>query len=237
MVLRRPALGECFIACRALPDKEGRLTNYDRSALAACVRSKLVIKFLGLQFALDQRRPQVRRLSKAVPEFLGKAQPMATEITKTSETGPSRPRDVFAAMRDEMERMFERFEHGWPRWPSLFRHNGELTVPDFDVRENTNSVVVEAELPGGDEKDVTVTLSNGVLTIRGEKKQDKEEKSESYYLAERSFGSFERAIRLPDTVDDAKVEAKFDKGVLKVTAAKKPEAVKPAERKIEIKKA
>jgi HSP20 family protein len=139
-------------------------------------------------------------------------------------------------MRDEMDQMFERFEHGWPRWPSLFRRSGEFTVPEFDVHENTNSIVVEAELPGVDEKDVTVTLSNGVLTIKGEKKQQKEEKSASYYLAERSFGSFERAIRLPDTVDDAKVEAKFDKGVLKVTAAKKPEAVK-AERKIEVKKA
>ena len=80
-----------------------------------------------------------------------------------------------------------------------------------------------------------LTLANGVLTIKGEKKQEKEEKGESYHLTERSFGSFERSIRLPDTVDDTKVEAKFDKGVLKVTAAKKPEAVK-AERKIEIKK-
>jgi HSP20 family protein len=139
-------------------------------------------------------------------------------------------------MRDEMDRIFERFEHGWPRWPALLRREGVITVPELDVRENTNSIVVEAELPGVDEKDVTVTLVNGVLTIKGEKKQEKEEKGENYYLAERSFGSFERAIRLPDTVDEAKVEAKFDKGVLRVTAAKKPEAVK-AERKIEIKKA
>jgi HSP20 family protein len=159
-----------------------------------------------------------------------------TEITKSPETTPSRPRDIFSAMRDEMDRVFERFEHGWPRWPALLRREGVITVPELDVRENTNSIVVEAELPGVDEKDVTVTLVNGVLTIKGEKKQEKEEKGENYYLAERSFGSFERAIRLPDTVDEAKVEAKFDKGVLKVTAAKKPEAVK-AERKIEIKKA
>jgi HSP20 family protein len=139
-------------------------------------------------------------------------------------------------MRDEMDRMFGRFEHGWPRWPTLSRHGGEITVPELDVRENTNSITVEAELPGVDEKDVSVTLANGMLTIKGEKKQEKEEKGENYYVAERSFGSFERAIRLPDTVDEAKVEAKFDKGVLKVTAAKKPEAVK-AERRIEIKKA
>jgi HSP20 family protein len=159
-----------------------------------------------------------------------------TEITKSPETTPSRPRDVFSAMHDEMDRVFERFEHGWPRWPTLFRREGAITVPELDVRENTNAIVVEAELPGVDEKDVSVTVANGVLTIKGEKKHEKEEKGENYYMAERSFGSFERSIRLPDTVDDAKVEAKFDKGVLKVTAAKKPEAVK-AERKIEIKKA
>jgi len=159
-----------------------------------------------------------------------------TEITKSPETTPSRPRDIFSAMHDEMDRVFERFEHGWPRWPTLFRREGAITVPELDVRENTNAIVVEAELPGVDEKDVSVTVANGVLTIKGEKKHEKEEKGENYYLTERSFGSFERSIRLPDTVDDAKVEAKFDKGVLKVTAAKKPEAVK-AERKIEIKKA
>ena len=163
-----------------------------------------------------------------------------TDIAKSPETAVSRPRDVFSAMRDEMDRMFERFEHGWPRWPALFHREGGtagfgVTVPELDVRENTGSITVEAELPGVDEKDVSVTLANGVLTIKGEKRQEKEEKSENYYLAERSFGSFARSIRLPDTVDEAKVDAKFDKGVLKITAAKKPEAVK-AERKIEIKK-
>ena len=138
-------------------------------------------------------------------------------------------------MRDDMDRLFERFEHGWPRWPTLYSRDERLTVPELDVRESTDAITVEAELPGVDEKDVTVTLANGVLTIKGEKKQDKEEKGESYHLTERSFGSFERSLRLPDSVDDAKVEARFDKGVLKVTAAKKPEAVK-AERKIEIKR-
>jgi HSP20 family protein len=159
-----------------------------------------------------------------------------TEVTKPTETTPVRSRDIFTAMRDEMDRMFTRFEHGWPHWPALLRRDGAITVPELDVRENTKSIVVEAELPGVDEKDVSVTLANGVLTIKGEKKQEKEEKGENYYLAERSFGSFERSIRLPDTVDDTKVEAKFEKSVLKVTAAKKPEAVKP-ERKIELKKA
>jgi HSP20 family protein len=158
-----------------------------------------------------------------------------SDITKPGETSPSRPRDIFSAMRDEMDRMFERFEYGLPRWASHLSRAGALTVPDLDIRENADAIVVEAELPGVDEKDVTVTLANGVLTIKGEKKQERDEKGESFHVTERSYGSFERAVRLPDTVDDAKVEAKFEKGVLTVTAAKKPEAVK-SERKIEITK-
>jgi HSP20 family protein len=158
-----------------------------------------------------------------------------SEVGTTASRPISRPRDVFSAMREEMERMLERAEHGWPRWPALFKRDGEAMVPELDVRENANAITVEAELPGVEEKDVSVTLANGVLTIKGEKKSEKEEKSDSYYLAERSFGSFERSVRLPDTVDETKVEAKFDKGVLKVTAAKKPEAVK-AECRIEIKR-
>jgi HSP20 family protein len=160
-----------------------------------------------------------------------------TDITKPGETSVSRPRDVFATMRDEMDRMFERMEHGFPRWPSLFRQGYEtVMVPELDVRENTDSITIEAELPGVEEKDVAVTLTNGTLTIKGEKKQSKEEKNENYYLAERSYGAFERSLRLPETIDEAKIEAKFDKGVLKVKAAKKPEAVRAA-RKIEIKPA
>jgi HSP20 family protein len=74
-----------------------------------------------------------------------------------------------------------------------------------------------------------------MLTIKGEKQHEKDEEGENYHFSERSFGSFERSVRLPETIDEGKVEAKFDKGVLKVTAAKKPEAVK-AERRIEIQK-
>lgn len=157
------------------------------------------------------------------------------DLAKTDDR--ARPRDIFSAMRSEMDRMFERFEHGFPRLPHLFRsETGGVLVPELDVRENGTTLTIEAELPGVEEKDVSVTLANGVLTIKGEKKQNKEEKSENYYMAERSYGSFERALQLPDSVDEAKVEAKFEKGVLKITAAKRPDAVK-AQRKIEIKKA
>jgi len=156
-----------------------------------------------------------------------------TEIAKSPET--SRPRDIFSAMRDEMDKVFQQFERGFPRWPTLFQQGKPMLVPELDVRENTSSITVEAELPGVAENDISVTLANGVLTIMGEKKQDKEEKSENYHVSERSYGAFTRSLRLPETIDESKLEAKFDKGVLKITAAKKPEAVK-AERKIEIKK-
>jgi HSP20 family protein len=158
-----------------------------------------------------------------------------TDIAKSGERPMARPRDIFSAMRDDMDRLFERFEHGWPRWPTALGRTEGMTVRELDVRESAEAVTVEAELPGVDEKDVSVTLANGVLTIKGEKKQQSEKKGENYHVTERSFGSFERSILLPDTIDESKVEAKFDKGVLKVSAAKKPEAVK-AERKIEIKK-
>ncbi len=159
-----------------------------------------------------------------------------TEISKPGEASPTRPLDVFSTMRNEMNRMFERFERDWPRLPSLFGGgNGGAIVPELDVRESADAITVEADLPGVEDKDVTVTLRDGVLTIKGEKKQEREEKNESYHLTERSFGSFQRSLRLPDTIDENKVEANFDKGVLKITAAKKPEAVK-AERTIAIKK-
>lgn len=160
-----------------------------------------------------------------------------SEITKGNGGQVQRPTDVFGAMRDEMDRLFERFERGWPRWPTPLGRTfeSEAMVPSIDVHDNGKQLTIEADLPGVDEKDVTVTLANGLLTIKGEKKSEREEKDKSYYLAERSYGSFERSLRLPDTIDEGKLEAQFEKGVLRVTAPKKPEAIK-AEKKIEIKK-
>jgi HSP20 family protein len=161
-----------------------------------------------------------------------------TDVTKAPQIQPHRPLDVFSTMRDEMDRMFGRFEHGWPRWPTALPRgkDHELMVPELDVHENGKQFTIEVDLPGVDEKDVAVTLANGLLTIKGEKKLEREEKKENYYLAERAYGAFERTLRLPDTIDDTKLEARFEKGVLKVVAQKKPEAIK-AERRIEIKKA
>ena len=96
-----------------------------------------------------------------------------------------------------------------------------------------------AELPGVDEKDLDVTLANGVLTIRGEKRTERDEqdkdKNKNWHVVERSFGSFSRAIPLPFDPDPAKVEAKFDRGVLRIRLPKPAEVAKK-QQKIEIKK-
>lgn len=111
------------------------------------------------------------------------------------------------------------------------------TAPKIDVAEVKDAIEVTAELPGVDEKDIDVTLSNGVLTIRGEKKTERDEtgKDKSWHVVERSYGSFSRTIALPYDPDSGKVEAKFDKGVLRVRLPKPAEIAKK-EKKIEIRK-
>jgi len=95
---------------------------------------------------------------------------------------------------------------------------------------------ITAKLPGMDEKNIEVKVADGVLTIKGEKREEKEEKQKDYYLQERSFGSFERSFEVPETVETDKIEASFRKGVLTLTLPKKAEAQKPA-KKIEVKTA
>ena len=107
-------------------------------------------------------------------------------------------------------------------------------MPTVDIVEKNDAYEVKAELPGMDEKNVEVKLANGVLTIRGEKQEEKEEKKEEYHIHERHFGSFERRFAVPECVDTDKIEASFRKGLLMVRLPKKPEAIKP-EKKIEVK--
>ena len=84
--------------------------------------------------------------------------------------------------------------------------------PHVDVKETDKEIVVEAELPGMDEKDISLALQDGVLTIRGEKNHEYDEEKENYRVMERRYGSFQRSLRLPDAVDEDKVEASFGKG-------------------------
>ncbi|WP_425450026.1 Hsp20/alpha crystallin family protein [Virgifigura deserti] len=99
-------------------------------------------------------------------------------------------------------------------------------TPSIDVCETDNSLQVKAELPGVDESDIDVELNGDILSIRGEKKSDYEQTEQNYHLVERSYGSFARSIRLPFTVDQDKVDASFDKGVLTITLPKPADAQK-----------
>lgn len=146
-------------------------------------------------------------------------------------------------LREQIDRLMDEFDRGlFPsRWfestPfSKFTSEVGAIVPAVDVVDEEKAYRVTAELPGLSDKDIEVTKDGDLLTIKGEKKEEREEKEKGYFLSERSYGSFQRSLRLPDGIDDAKIEAKFENGVLTVVLPKTPEAVsKP--KKIAIKAA
>jgi HSP20 family protein len=143
----------------------------------------------------------------------------------------------FESLRQEIDRLFDDFGRDW-RMPIGRAISGlgfsDMPVPAVDVVEKGDCFELSAELPGMDEKNIDLKLTNGQLVIKGEKKDEREEKSKGSYLSERRYGSFERSFTLPDDIDASKIEAKFASGVLKIRLPKKPDAQKP-EQKIDIK--
>jgi HSP20 family protein len=141
-------------------------------------------------------------------------------------------RDPFAAMQREINRVFDDFGRG-----SLTSRWADTDVsPRIDVAETDSTLEVTAELPGLDEKDVDVVLRDDILTVKGEKRSEREEKKKDYHLVERSFGSFSRSVRLPFEVDSEAVKAHFNKGVLKIVI-NKPAQVKDKTVKIPVRSA
>ncbi|MDO8630140.1 MAG: Hsp20/alpha crystallin family protein [Phycisphaerales bacterium] len=129
---------------------------------------------------------------------------------------------AISRFRDEMDNLFERFA-GDPWWVmSAATRFGQ--GPRMDLAETDNEITIKAELPGVDAKNLDVNVTGSTLTIRGEKKQDREEKGRDYYYAERQYGGFHRAVQLPATVDPEKVNAEFKNGVLTIRLTKRPEA-------------
>ena len=163
---------------------------------------------------------------------------MADDVTSKGQGGrlPSRYQDPFQSFRTDMDRLFDSFLGRAPSLTSLRQgfSGAQVMTPTLDVKENEKEIVVKADLPGMDEKDINLTIHNGVLSLRGEKKSEHTSERENYHVMERSYGSFQRSIRLPDTIDEDKAEARFDKGVLTITLPKRPETVS-AQKKIEIK--
>jgi HSP20 family protein len=136
--------------------------------------------------------------------------------------------DTYWALQREVDRVFDDFGR-----IDFSRAGAGALTPRLDVSETDKQYVIEAELPGVDIKDVDVSLDGDILTIRGEKKTDREDKSKDFHLVERSYGTFERSIALPFAADAKKISATFEKGVLRVTAPMPAEA-KTEKKKIEV---
>lgn len=179
---------------------------------------------------------------------------MAENISKVPSKGETKipvareeGRQPFASLRREINRLFDDFMP--MRWhtpverPSLFDMDvGWQTsapfqvLPAMDLVEKKGAYELTAEMPGMEEKDIEIRLSNGSLVIRGEKTFKKEESDEQHYMSERRYGSFLRSFQVPATVDASKIDATFSKGVLTVRMPKSEEA-KKSEKKIEVKAA
>ena len=130
--------------------------------------------------------------------------------------------DPFRDFQREMNQLFDDFIGDFPM-VSSWRDGGSDVVsfsPLVDISENDKELTVKAELPGMDEKDISVELDDSAITIRGEKHEEKEEKGRKWHVREQSYGSFLRVIPLPTGVDSEKAKAKFKKGVLTVTLPK-----------------
>lgn len=138
--------------------------------------------------------------------------------------------DLFGLQR-EINRMFDNmFGRGYQDEDTAL----VSWVPSVDIAENDNEYLVKVDLPGVTKDDVKITLESNVLTIRGEKKQEKETKKENFHRVERSYGSFQRSFTLPTTVKSEKIDASFKDGVLTIVLPKMEEA-KPKEIEVKVK--
>ena len=136
---------------------------------------------------------------------------------------------LFGSLQREIDRLFDDFTHG-------LGGQGNL-LPSMDVTESDKEIEIAAELPGLERKDVDISIEDNVLTIRGEKKierEEKDEKNKNYRLAERSYGVFYRVLELPNGIDPSKVQATMSNGVLKI---KIPKPTRSEAKKIEVKEA
>jgi HSP20 family protein len=141
--------------------------------------------------------------------------------------------DMFGSLQREIDQVFRDFGRGWP--VAGGPRSGMMPVR-FNIAETETAFEVTADMPGVDPKDIDIQLKDDVLTIKGEKKEEKDDTQKDYHVVERSYGMFERSFSLPADVLPGKIEANFDKGVLKVMLPKAP-APQAKVQKIEVKEA
>ena len=155
-----------------------------------------------------------------------------------SERGVTRSAsNPFSALQQEVDRLFDGFSRGFagfPSLPSLPSFPSRELWPSMDVSETDKEIEITTELPGLEEKDIQLNVSDNVLTVRGEKKNEREETKKDYHLVERNYGSFTRSVQLPDGVNADNIKAVMSKGVLKVSV---PKPAPAQTKKIDIKAA
>jgi len=162
-------------------------------------------------------------------------QQVSVERGRSDDAGRSFIRHPLTSLQHEIDRVFGDF---FPTFDlSKFRETAEsgALVPKIDFTESDTSYDLTVELPGVADKDLDVSVKNGVLKVRGEKKKETEEKTKDYIRTERSYGSYYRAMALPEDADETNITAKLTDGVLRITMPKSPEA-KTKSHKIEIRK-
>jgi HSP20 family protein len=169
---------------------------------------------------------------------------MAQTPVEVKRTPPARVPDSWQSFRNEMDRLFDRFGGGFglPAFRRMFdldrswwpETSFNFQAPAVDVTEDDKAYKITAELPGLEEKNIDVTLLGDMLTLKGEKRYEKDEEDKNRHMSERAYGSFQRSFALPGGVDRDKIAASLEKGVLTITLPKSPEAQKQ-QKKIEVK--
>jgi HSP20 family protein len=162
--------------------------------------------------------------------------PIKTEPTPAAQPAKAADWQPFDVLRNQVDRLFHDFQTGFLQAPffrpfsdieSFWRRDfGFNVTPAMDIVEKDGAFEVTAELPGLEAKDIEVQLAEGMLTIKGEKQEEKEEKTKGRYVSERRYGSFRRSLQVPGGVDAEKIEASYKSGVLTVTLPKSPETQK-----------
>jgi HSP20 family protein len=142
--------------------------------------------------------------------------------------------EPFTTLQREIDRLFDDFTRGWPSMGWAAPGRAAELIPSMDVAETEKDIEITAELPGLEEKDVQVNVADNVLTIKGEKKSEKEQKDKNYRMLERSYGAFSRTIELPAGTNPDSIQASLSNGVLKVTV---PKAAPAQVKKVEVKAA
>ncbi len=136
-----------------------------------------------------------------------------------------RPIREFDTLRQEMERLFEGFEpFSRKGWQSGIAEHSDGIVPNVDMLDRKNEIIVKAQLPGVEKDNIDLTITKEALTIKGEIKHEENEKREEYCCSECTYGSFLRTIPLPSEIDAAKAKAEFKNGMLKIKLPKFEEA-------------